>query len=226
MYDRKCGYIYLIEFDHGVKIGRARNPKRRLDALQTQSGKKCINLFISEHLSDYAKSERELHKHFKYARGIGEYFNEKFDVILDKYNEMKFNLAVEMTIEEIREDDLRFEKTIAPFKTEFATREEIHQEYVKELDKWIPTKHEIEFVKKDVLEWYKAEKEEGMIEESEDTLKLYNSICASDGVEQRNLMQNHLIFISNCTPREVLSKEFNRISDRARGKETEYLRVT
>lgn len=74
------GYVYFIRDGLGhIKIGIAKNVKRRMRALQTNNPMRLEYYFglKVESIDDARIIERELHEVFKDDRLCGEWFNEK-----------------------------------------------------------------------------------------------------------------------------------------------------
>lgn len=71
---KKSGYIYVLESDHGYKIGKTKNKRSRFKSLNIQ-----LPFELKEHSSylveDYDAKELELHEHFKEKRLNGEWFD-------------------------------------------------------------------------------------------------------------------------------------------------------
>lgn len=83
MYSKRkySGYIYIVEFGpQHVKIGKSKDPVRRLLTLSNQSGVRATRNWVSPACYNYGEIERELHEKFEKHRGIGEYFSLDFDV--------------------------------------------------------------------------------------------------------------------------------------------------
>jgi hypothetical protein len=69
------GYIYFIENTHDtlIKIGKSRNPEKRLKELQTGTGFE-LRLLTQKFCSKMLKMEQYLHKRFEEDRMEGEWF--------------------------------------------------------------------------------------------------------------------------------------------------------
>jgi hypothetical protein len=67
--------VYIIENEHGmVKIGVSKQPIKRIQILQNQSGLKIVNSYISEPTTKYRDIEKYLHQQFSIYRKKGEWF--------------------------------------------------------------------------------------------------------------------------------------------------------
>jgi hypothetical protein len=87
------GKVYVIEFENGlVKVGSSKNAKRRIRNLETQSCNKVLKTFVTEDCFNYKKIETKLLREFKSKRLIGEYVDEKFDVVVNALNFMNLDL--------------------------------------------------------------------------------------------------------------------------------------
>lgn len=91
-----AGYVYIAEFGpRHVKIGKSRNPVRRMTTLSNQSGVKITRNWVSPACYNYGEIERELHEKFEKHRGIGEYFNLGFDSAVGSMRTSHFDLKNE-----------------------------------------------------------------------------------------------------------------------------------
>src|SRR5574343_13539 len=73
------GYVYIIEIAKShIKIGRTKNPEKRIRAISTQSGFCPINVWISKESINFKEMEIEAHKVLSKYRIIGEYFDFDF----------------------------------------------------------------------------------------------------------------------------------------------------
>lgn len=96
----KNGYVYVLEFENEVKIGRTINPTQRISCISTSKGEFPKRTFVSEKCSNYYKIETELHKKFKEQRNIGEYFKSNFDEVVLQLKNMTLTKHSEAEIEE------------------------------------------------------------------------------------------------------------------------------
>ena len=89
------GYVYVLDFgDRGVKIGRSKNPEKRIRSIETQSGSAAIDRWVSSKMIRYGDLEAFLLREFRSrdrskvteqkprSRGIGEYVNQSFDDVV------------------------------------------------------------------------------------------------------------------------------------------------
>ena len=75
------GYVYVAEYMCGkIKIGKTKNPKKRLAALSTMSSEPISRTFATGVLENRSKAESSLHKKFKHARAHGEFFAIPFEI--------------------------------------------------------------------------------------------------------------------------------------------------
>lgn len=82
------GSVYVIKTKCGCKIGASKNPKNRIKSLQTISPLKFERIYIGENCSNYFENEHLLHEKFKSKRSNGEWFNEKFETIVQNESEL------------------------------------------------------------------------------------------------------------------------------------------
>ena len=73
-YQEIPGYVYLIESDHGYKIGKTINIKSRTRLFEVKLPFP-ISLINYSWFANYSKAERDLHKKFSEKRCEGEWFN-------------------------------------------------------------------------------------------------------------------------------------------------------
>jgi len=73
------GYVYIVEFEHALKIGRAVNPISRIRNIQTQAGKVAIKTKIFPTMN-YKASETLTHLYLAEYRSLGEYFTCSFEI--------------------------------------------------------------------------------------------------------------------------------------------------
>lgn len=84
------GYVYIIETDKDIKIGRSKNLKQRINSIKTTSGKNIVNIYITPACSNYCFIENEMHKIFKKQRVIGEWFNSNIKEVVEKLETFNF----------------------------------------------------------------------------------------------------------------------------------------
>ena len=207
------GHIYIIEFEHGIKIGRARNPEKRINAIRTQSGRKYLNLFISPNISNYYKVETILHKIFKDKRGIGEYFNIEFNEAVTEYTKLKCELAKEETELEKKMQGEGLSNILKSFRLNEPTTKKELQNW----DIWEPNEKEIEFIKKDMLKMVESDLEIGEMEQAVEDKKDYELVVNTCGNKQKKLIQNYLACIYECTPRGELEEYMENLFIKALG---------
>jgi hypothetical protein len=80
---KEQGYVYVILDNHDrVKIGKSLNPERRIKGIASASGIEIIDSYITEPLFGYSEFEHFMHEQFKEYRGVGEWFNCRFDDVI------------------------------------------------------------------------------------------------------------------------------------------------
>ena len=83
----RMGYIYAIEWGDKIKIGKTKNPKRRLKELTTIADYgeiKIGDVAVSIQHTNYSETENLIHKHFnKFRIGKTEVFNITMDDVLN-----------------------------------------------------------------------------------------------------------------------------------------------
>ena len=85
------GHVYCIDNGTGnVKIGRTINPKRRIETIESQSGIKIKQAYLSPLCSNYGEIENLMHENFKEYRQIGEWFNIKIEDTINYLNIQNF----------------------------------------------------------------------------------------------------------------------------------------
>lgn len=104
------GCVYIVEFGpRHVKIGKSKNPVRRLRTLSNQSGVRATRNWVSPACYNYGEIERELHGHFEKHRGLGEYFSIDFDVAVGATRNFCFDPQnAERDAELRKEEDARW----------------------------------------------------------------------------------------------------------------------
>jgi hypothetical protein len=91
-------YVYIIKNDKNkYKIGRSKNPSKRLKQLQTGNNSKLY--LIATALGDI-HLEKRLHKMFFYSREVGEWFNLSEDTLkaLIEYLSDRYETIIYQTI--------------------------------------------------------------------------------------------------------------------------------
>lgn len=80
------GYVYFIQLDNAgpIKIGRAKNPIKRLKGLQTAAHKQLRLLAV---IPGNSTTEKELHREFRDLRIGGEWFRAE-SILLAKIREL------------------------------------------------------------------------------------------------------------------------------------------
>jgi hypothetical protein len=107
------GYVYILEFEKEIKIGRTKNPEQRINCIETTRGERVKRSFISERCSNYFKIEVMLHRIFKDKRNVGEYFNCDFDEVVLQLSKMDFITVTDEEIEISNEEHFKkIEKTV------------------------------------------------------------------------------------------------------------------
>lgn len=87
--ENKKGYVYILEWSNKlIKIGRTKNPYKRIEAIRTQSPVELKQTYISEEISNYEEVEIKLHNFFSNSRKHGEYFMITFDIAVGKLKEI------------------------------------------------------------------------------------------------------------------------------------------
>jgi hypothetical protein len=82
----RAGFVYVIQDGHGLcKIGRARNPKHRLQTLATASSTD-LTLIIVWPAKDAAALEAEYHQQWRTCRVRGEWFRIP-DAVIEKWKQ-------------------------------------------------------------------------------------------------------------------------------------------
>lgn len=84
------GYVYIIEINDRVKIGRTKNPKRRFKEIQQLSGNQISRFCISPECGNYYEIENSMHLRFKDRLILGEWFNVDFDNAVTELNRFIF----------------------------------------------------------------------------------------------------------------------------------------
>lgn len=67
------GFVYIIESENLYKIGKSKNPHKRIKQLQTGS-ERVLNLKYFKVVEDMLKAEQILHTLFNCSRKHGEWF--------------------------------------------------------------------------------------------------------------------------------------------------------
>ena len=80
----QTGHVYaLLSTDGLVKIGRTKNPKPRIRAISTHTGRDFVRVYVSPPTIAYAGLERSLHEMFAADRIRGEWFRVGIDDVID-----------------------------------------------------------------------------------------------------------------------------------------------
>lgn len=94
------GFVYLIKSKDGTyKIGKSKNPKKRLSQLQTANSNELelIEVFKS---TNFNKIEKILHDRFKFCKLNGEWFNLN---IIDEANFKEYCEVIDKSIVQLKE---------------------------------------------------------------------------------------------------------------------------
>lgn len=67
------GYIYVIKLGHEYKIGRTRNPAKRMCTFQKTLG--SVEQVVCKKVKQHCFAEKALHKTYENKRIVGEWFN-------------------------------------------------------------------------------------------------------------------------------------------------------
>lgn len=86
------GFVYIVESNHGVKIGSTINPRRRISQLQKSSGLDFTRIALSQQCSNFTQLEHQLHKIFHDSRKIGEWFNADFTTCCSAMSHLDFKV--------------------------------------------------------------------------------------------------------------------------------------
>ena len=79
---RKCGYVYIIESDHAIKIGKTFDPQARINYIISSAenyGRKIKRVALSELHYKFSYTESTMHHKFSDYRIGGEWFSASFD---------------------------------------------------------------------------------------------------------------------------------------------------
>lgn len=77
-------HIYVIKFaDNTVKIGKSKQPERRIEVLSGGNKSKMVNSWVSVPLLNHSKAEKAVHKKFKDSRMGGEFFSARFEDVIE-----------------------------------------------------------------------------------------------------------------------------------------------
>ena len=68
------GYVYILESDHAIKIGRSKNINQRIKSLRTLLGINEKLVAVSPLCVNYGDIENAMHQQFLSKRNIGEWF--------------------------------------------------------------------------------------------------------------------------------------------------------
>jgi hypothetical protein len=97
-------FIYVIQSEHGFKIGKSINPKSRFSALKTAT-LSSLSLVLSRHVKDMHRTEDVLHAYFKSQHIKGEWFQLSADdlkfiesVSEEEIQNLAYSLGVEVAI--------------------------------------------------------------------------------------------------------------------------------
>lgn len=179
------GYTYVLKNEIGnVKIGKTKYPENRIRTIETQSGLKIIEHYISPLCSNYGKIERLMHKKFQENRLLGEWFNIDYTLAVQEMQKQPF------TVPNQHEDTNNYD-----FITEMMASYLIKEldnyngiRYIAEFDlgTWTPTKEDVEFITKDLLNIKDCYIEDcGEIEWAIEVDSLIKSIY-KDGITSKN----------------------------------------
>lgn len=87
------GYVYAIQNENIVKIGKSFRPDQRLKTIQTQVGFIAQNIFISRASSLYSRVEIACHEKLKHCRVFGEWFDTSFEDAVSCINQTLEEIA-------------------------------------------------------------------------------------------------------------------------------------
>jgi len=84
------GYVYIAGAEGKLKIGKSRNPKKRIRGIENAAGLNFDLTFISDKIENYSQIEKEMHIAFKDERIKGEWFSIDFNDAVKKLKELTF----------------------------------------------------------------------------------------------------------------------------------------
>ena len=84
---QNLAHVYVIKNELGlVKIGFATNPQKRFASIESSSGLKIVDSYVSPICFNYAEIEKALHAQFEPFRKAGEWFDTDFNTIVTAAN--------------------------------------------------------------------------------------------------------------------------------------------
>lgn len=92
---RLQGHVYVIENGHRVKIGRSRTPDARISALERQGGFSASKKYVSKPTTDWCEIELLAHASFCHRREMGEWFDLKFEEVVEYLESLEYREASE-----------------------------------------------------------------------------------------------------------------------------------
>jgi len=111
------GYVYIIESDDCIKIGKTRNVTHRIKTLQKQSGRNFKRVCHTSQCKNYSDVEIALHKEFEGQRTIGEWFNIGFDQAMKKLS------TYDLDVSDVAEKESPTIEILKALGEEFANKE-------------------------------------------------------------------------------------------------------
>ncbi len=144
-------------------------------------------------------------------------------MIVDKFNELKFELYVE---NKEKEDDSK--NKLEMFVKEIAQRSAcsgyFHEEENYSFDNWIPTNHDLEIIHNDLKEYMNSTLELcGEGEEYFDVKEDYDKFKLKTLKEKIDFSIGYMLWTKSCTPFECFSEELRKLFKRA--SKYEYIKI-
>ena len=100
------GFVYVLDTDQGIKIGKSRAVARRVSEISHTSGKHIKRIAVTCATGNYADIEKRLHKQFKEFRILSEWYSVAFDTVIKSLKQQPFSALGTRTETPLEEEPL------------------------------------------------------------------------------------------------------------------------
>lgn len=111
-------YVYVIEFEDKIKIGRSEQPKKRIKTLQSTNKQKVLNSYITPCINFHKLFEKKCHEEFIEDNITWEYFKWDFSNIVKIIKWLQENFIESAMFVQYREEIPRLKELITELEEE------------------------------------------------------------------------------------------------------------
>lgn len=100
--NKKGGFVYILNMEGRIKIGKTTNARNRIKQIRNMSGFHITECFVSPECSNYSEIESNLHGKFKSASILGEWFDVSFEKAVEELKQSDFQITYNTIEKETR----------------------------------------------------------------------------------------------------------------------------